>query len=199
MIYWLCINLLFAEVVLQVIYSPVSPFPVPTALALGNFDGLHLAHRRLICDTVAFAKTHGLCPAVFSFSPPAGVEKPLFTESEKIAAIETLGVEALFLYRFKELHTLSPERFVSEILIEHLSAVAVFCGFDFRFGALRGGDAALLKTLLEKRGKSLFVLEPQYMDGVLISSSAVRARCESGDFEGAERLLGHALPTCEKT
>jgi riboflavin kinase/FMN adenylyltransferase len=170
----------------------------PTAVALGNFDGVHLGHAELIRRSVALARECGLAPAVFTFSNhPCNVLggktliRSVCTESDKEAILGALGVEYLFSFKFDEgFHAMSPETFISDLLLSTLNARAVSCGFNFRFGAEAAGGPDLLREAAASRGFGLVVMKPYRVDGTLVSSTAIRERVEGGDVAGAARLLG---------
>ncbi|MBQ2765711.1 MAG: bifunctional riboflavin kinase/FAD synthetase [Clostridia bacterium] len=167
----------------------------PLSVALGNFDGVHKGHTELIRRAVAFAREHGIKSAVWTFSDGAAVlpNKPdvpaVTTTEEKLSLIRSLGVDYAILEDFERVRKMSPEAFVSDILIKKCRAQAVVCGFNFRFGACGAGDADTLRRLISPR--ECIVVEPVYVGERLVSSSAIRRLIEAGDMECAAELLGH--------
>jgi riboflavin kinase/FMN adenylyltransferase len=170
----------------------------PTAIALGNFDGVHLGHAKLIRNAVRYAASRGLAPAVFTFSNhPYNVLKgetlirSVTTESDKERLLESLGVEYLFSLSFDEgFHTMPPQAFVDDLLLGAFRARAVFCGFNFRFGAEAAGDPELLRTAGAAEGFDVSVMEPYRVGDTLVSSTMIRALIETGDVAAAAEFLG---------
>jgi riboflavin kinase/FMN adenylyltransferase len=170
----------------------------PTAIALGNFDGVHLGHVELIRRSVAYARARGLAPAVFTFSNhPYNVLKgrtvicSLTTEADKEQILESLGVEYLFSLKFgARFHSMAPESFIDELLLGAFRARAVFCGFNFRFGAEAAGDPNLLRAAGAVKDFDLVVMEPYRVGAALVSSTMIRGLIEAGDVAGAAKFLG---------
>jgi riboflavin kinase/FMN adenylyltransferase len=184
---------------MQVVHG-LSGFPESlslSAVAIGNFDGLHLGHKALLSKMVEGAKSLSLTPAVLTFYPhPVEVLNPqkkveqLTTTSEKLARLDSMGVEFVCVAQFdKVLSELSPEDFFRKYLVSALKAKAVFVGYNFRFGKNRAGDIALLKALCEKYQISLNVVEAVSL-GDKVSSSLIREKIMQGKVEEAGRLLG---------
>ncbi|MDR1042442.1 MAG: helix-turn-helix domain-containing protein [Clostridiales Family XIII bacterium] len=170
----------------------------PTAVALGNFDGVHLGHAELICRMAAHAHAHGLASAVFTFSNQpynviAGktVIRGLATEEDKERLLGPLGVDYLFSFKFDEgFHSMTPSAFIDDLLLSAFCARAVFCGFNFRFGAKAAGNPELLREAGAEKGFDLIVMEPYRVDGELVSSTAIRGFVEEGDMASAAKFLG---------
>ena len=171
---------------------------VPTAIALGNFDGVHRGHLRVIqpvLDAAAGIKT------VVSFAPHpraffSGEHRLLLTPSEEKAAyLATLGIEQLVLLPFNQaLASLSPEQFVAQVLHELLQVKFLSVGKNFRFGHRRAGTADCLKAIAEAHGIAVHITPLEVADQERISSSAVRQALSKGDLEKANHLLGR--PYC---
>lgn len=162
------------------------------AAALGSFDGLHLGHRQVIGNTLS---APGLLPAVITFqqNPSVSLQKkpvPLLTTNEqKLALLEEMGVEVVYLLPFDRIRDMEPEDFV-EALYRVCRVRALSCGFNFRFGKNGRGDAALLKELCQEKGISLSVTPPVSVAGETVSSTRIRACLEQGDVQQAGQLLG---------
>ena len=155
----------------------------PSAVALGVFDGVHLGHRAILGAAVAHARAIG-SPAVAC----------TFDRLELIAAC---GVAAAVVLAFtRELAAMEPEAFVKDVLVDRLDARQVVVGFNHRFGRGARGDAALLRELGARGGFGVDVIEPLTVDGVPVSSTAIRAALGRGDLEAAVRMLGrpYTLP-----
>ncbi len=173
------------------------------AVALGNFDGVHLGHRKILGATAGRAEKEDLAFAVWSFSrhPAEETGRPclLTLPEEKERLLAEAGVGILVKEDFSAVRDLSPEGFCEKVLVGAMRAKTVVCGFDFRFGKGAAGDAAALTRLLAPFGvETVVVDEVRDEDGEKISSSAVRAALEEGRPEKAARLLGRpysaALP-----
>lgn len=162
------------------------------AAALGSFDGLHLGHRQVIGNTIS---APGLRPAVITFqqNPSVSLQKkpvPLLTTNEqKLALLEEMGVEVVYLLPFDRIRDMEPEDFV-EALYRVCRVRALSCGFNFRFGKNGRGDAGLLKELCREKGISLSVTPPVSVAGETVSSTRIRACLEQGDVQQAGQLLG---------
>jgi riboflavin kinase / FMN adenylyltransferase len=169
-----------------------------TALTAGFFDGVHLGHRAVLERTREEAAALGVPTAVLMLDRhPASVVRPesaprLLTDlSQRLSRLRDLAVDYAVLLHFDEERSLqAPEEFVGEVLVEELRARAVVSGEDFHFGLRRRGDAALLRSLAETYGFRAVQVEPVALDGVVVSSTAVRAVVAEGDVERAAALLG---------
>jgi riboflavin kinase / FMN adenylyltransferase len=174
----------------------------PTAIALGNFDGVHRGHQRVIMPAIALSE--GLVSTVLTFNPHpqeffTGTTRLLLTPiAEKIEQLKALGVQQLVLLPFdRAIAALTPQEFMQQILIDQLQAQQISVGFNFRFGCKRCGSVEDLKAMW---GDRVNVVPEQLMhdaldhqDGdpqVRISSSAIRAALEQGDIATAHTLLG---------
>ena len=177
-------------------------------ITIGNFDGMHLGHQALLRQLSAEARARGLRSSVLTFTPhpreffarkavAAGattvtVPTRLHTLREKLEALAAAGVDSTRVCRFDEAFAaLSPEDFVRQVLVGAMRAKHVMIGDDFRFGARRAGDFALLQTLGARYGFSVSALDSQCLNGERISSSQVRAALAAGDLTRAEALLGY--------
>ena len=176
----------------------------PAAIALGFFDGLHLGHAALINDCVSFAKERGLSADIFTFNDhPKNIMSGklmiprLISEAEKLDRLSALGIDRVFDFDFADnFHTMGPEIFARELLARAFSAKAVFCGFNFRFGAGASGDPGALDAFGNDFGFETYVIDPVYVSGRLVSSSLIRRCINSGDVENAGRLLGRDFVLC---
>ncbi|MBR6633116.1 MAG: bifunctional riboflavin kinase/FAD synthetase [Clostridia bacterium] len=177
---------------MQIFYNSYPP-STPSAVALGNFDGVHIGHTRLIKELTS----KGVPSTVYTFeSHPLNVIKgkgtvpSINTNSEKAELFHALGVDNAIFADFNQVRGMSPQEFVDEILIGKLNACEVVCGYNYRFGKNGVGDTELLSSLLEGRGVKLTVIDEVTLDGKPVSSTQVRKALSSGDMEMAERLLG---------
>lgn len=156
----------------------------PTAIALGNFDGVHLGHQALIARTLC----QGERSAVFTFEDRlAGIITPL---CEKARLFEALGVEYLFVAPFSLFKGESPESFV-RYLVKKLGASRLVCGYNFRFGKGAVGTPALLQALAEENGVTAEIEAEVTERGENVSSTHIRTLLDQGELAHAEALLGH--------
>ncbi|MEK6711539.1 MAG: bifunctional riboflavin kinase/FAD synthetase [Nitrospinota bacterium] len=183
------------------VFESVSAFPSGegrTILTIGNFDGVHLAHRELCRSVSAEAARRGGRSVVLTFEPhPLRVVAPercpaLMTSlPEKLARLEAQGVGAVVVHPFTpELAQTRAEEFVRRLLYEGLRAERVVVGFNFRFGKGRAGDVALLRAEGERLGFETQVAEPFLFEGRRVSSTEIRRLIAAGEVEGAAKLLG---------
>ena len=164
-----------------------------TTVALGFFDGVHLAHQKIIRTAVeqavgmrALALTFDRAPAEVLFNAPVAY---MTSKNERERLIASMGAECVSLSASPELLKMSGEAFVKEILIEKLQAAALVCGYNYSFGSdlLGAGD---LKTIGDSFGLSVTVLPEESCGGESISSSRIRTLLEKGETQAAAELLG---------
>lgn len=175
----------------------------PCVLALGNFDGVHLGHRRLLENGIAEAKRRGIAFSVLVFEPhPYKVLFPerelqlLTTQQEQLNIFEAFGVEVVYVLPFSpQTAEMSPERFGQEV-VKKLGAVHVIVGFNYSFGAQGKGDSHYLLELGRQQGFEVSVLPAQMIEGKVISSSSIRKALLHGDLDSAKQMLGHAPCLC---
>ena len=179
-----------------------SPAPFPETIrrgviAVGNFDGVHQGHRCLIERLCSLAKAVGRPSIVFTFDPsPAellypGHVPPALTWMERRAALlHRLGVDIVIAFpTTKELLELTASQFFETVLIEQLGACGLVEGPNFRFGKGRDGDVRFLQRKCNEFKIPLEIVQPQNVDGVLISSSRIRNDIMRGEMESANRFL----------
>jgi riboflavin kinase/FMN adenylyltransferase len=170
------------------------------AVAIGNFDGVHRGHQRLIADMVAAAHEHGLEATVLTFSPhPARFFVPdralplLMPEARRHELLLGLGVDRVVVQRFDATFAAqSPRAFVESLLVATLAARVVCVGYDFTFGARRAGTTALLGELGRELGFSTVVTDAVRVRGVVCASSTIRALIAAGEIDDAAALLGRS-------
>lgn len=173
-----------------------------TALTIGNFDGLHLGHKRLIHRVLEFSREHALTPALLTFDPhptkvvaPDRAPKLLTNLDRRKDLIHAEGIEHIEVLPFTpELAKLTPREFVEQIVIGKLQARAVVVGDNFRFGNKAAGDVHLLEELGREFGFETDVVHAISWRGTTISSSEIRARVQAGGVSRACRMLGR--PYC---
>jgi riboflavin kinase/FMN adenylyltransferase len=169
-----------------------------SSVTIGNFDGLHLGHRRILVDLVQTAATSRTASVVMTFLPhplqvlhPGRAPKLIIPTEDKIARIASLGVDYLLLVKFdEELSRLSGEGFIREILVDSLRIQHVFVGHNFVFGHKRSGNVALLEALGRELDYTVHVIPPVAVRGSRVSSTGIRDLIRSGRISQANRLLG---------
>jgi riboflavin kinase / FMN adenylyltransferase len=169
---------------------------VPTAIALGNFDGLHLGHQAVIQPVLPPNIAPRLTSTLVSFDPhpreffDQNQRSLLTTLDEKIKILAKMGIAQLVLLDFdRELASLSAVEFMQQILVEKLQAEYISVGFNFHFGAKRLGTVADLKA---KWGDRLHITQEVKNQDRRISSSSIRTALEEGNVAAANKLLGRA-------
>jgi len=186
--------------------SEVSSVPEslkPTVVTIGKFDAIHLGHQELLRETIEIAEEHMLVPAVVTFDRhpsellnPGHAPQPVIGANQKKELLDQAGIELMVALAFDDsLAQLSPEDFVSEVLVEGLNAKVVIIGDGFRFGAEAKGDVGLLKDLGEQYGFTVRVMAPVEIDGAIVSTSRVRALLLTGEVAAVARLLGRRHAT----
>jgi riboflavin kinase / FMN adenylyltransferase len=175
-----------------------------SAVAIGNFDGVHLGHQALLRATVERGADSGARATVLTFDPhprefldPAGAPPRLMRVTEKCLALAAHAVERLVVMRFDErLRSLAPDAFVEQVLVRGLAARHVIVGEGFRFGCGRAGTIAMLSSAGAAAGFEVLTVPAVELDGERVSSTRVRAALAAGDLAAAERLLGRPYVLC---
>ncbi|MDR2611002.1 MAG: bifunctional riboflavin kinase/FAD synthetase, partial [Clostridiales Family XIII bacterium] len=169
-----------------------------TAVALGNFDGLHKGHARLITQMISSAQRHGLASCVFTFSnnPRNFIRgrdtvKSIITPVEKTELLRGFGIDYLVSVPFDEaFHEMPPRVFIDDIALGAMRAKAISCGFNFHFGKNAKGDADTLRRASAAEGFALNILPPVKVGGVLVSSTMLREIIQAGDVGLCSTYLG---------
>lgn len=175
----------------------------PCALAIGNFDGVHLGHRALLADLRAAATRLNIEAAVMSFEPhPRAFFAQMMGDLSKapsrianlrdnLSALDQAGVDRVIVEHFNaHFAARAPEEFIQHILVEGMHVKLVMVGDDFRFGAKRAGDIHTLIEAGQRYGFEVQTIQTVMREDKRISSSAVRAALAAGDFAHASELLG---------
>ena len=178
----------------------------PCALAIGNFDGVHLGHQALLRKTVETARTRagltgGAVSAVLTFDPhpttvvaPERVPLRIYSLEQRLALLRENGAQQITVLPFTaELSRLSPGEFVQQILVRALQVQAVVVGENFRFGYGQSGDSSTLAELGEQFGFQTHFLPPVIERGEVVSSSAIRRYLLEGRVGRANRMLGRCF------
>lgn len=164
---------------------------LPLACAIGNFDGVHIGHRKLIEAAVDYCRAHsGTKCAVFTFESNTSGAPFIVSHEEKLKIFAECGAEIAVTVPFDEVRDMSCEAFVSDVLVGTLNVACAFCGFNFRFGKMGAGNGETLAALMESHGRSAAILPPVNLGGEPVSSTRIRAALAEGDMALANSLLG---------
>lgn len=176
--------------------------PVPAELrgaivALGNFDGFHLGHQKVVAETVAWAKSEGRPVIVATFDPhPVRHFAPhippfrLTTLPQRYELFRAAGADAMLVFHFDDdLANMTAEDFVTKLLGDHVGAAGVVTGNDFTYGKDRGGNCARLATWATSKGIIARTVDPVLEGGAIISSSRIRDSLKAGEVEVAAKLM----------
>ncbi|MBO8141008.1 MAG: bifunctional riboflavin kinase/FAD synthetase [Firmicutes bacterium] len=171
-------------------------FPL-SSIAVGNFDGVHVGHRRILETAAKWGARCGAAVVALTFDPHPqavvgrGSPPALGTLDERLAQLRSAGARTTVCLRFdEELARLPARAFAEEVLKAGLGAAHVAVGFNFRFGHRAEGTVDLLKQIGLGSGFAVHAVGPVRVDGQVVSSSLIRERLSAGDVEGAARLLG---------
>ena len=168
-----------------------------TAIALGNFDGIHLGHQQLIKTMVNKSKELGLKSSLLLFKNHTktilNIKTPgiITSNQQKIQIAEDLGIDIIYMLAFDEnVMKLSGEDFVKNIIINKMNGKLLVVGFDYRFGHKASGNADYLKELGEKHSIEVIVLDAIIRKETVLSSTQVRVLIENGNMEEVTAILG---------
>jgi riboflavin kinase / FMN adenylyltransferase len=169
-----------------------------SVVTVGNFDGVHVGHQKLLRRVVERGREAGVPACVLTFDPhptyilaPDRAPKILTPLPEKIALIEATGIDILWVRTFTlELSRMSPAEFLDEALVRGLRARVVVVGPNFRFGHRQAGDVQLLVQLGRERSIEVEVMEATRVRGQMASSTRIRELAALGRVQLACRLLG---------
>ena len=169
----------------------------PTLVSVGNFDGVHRAHRRVLDEIVFRARKRAAKAVAVSFEPhPMRILRPdsglklITPASEKLRLLEQTGVDAALLLPFtRDLSLMSPREFAGQILQDRLHAVEVHEGYNFHFGHKASGDVAMLTEFGREFGFEVVVYSEMKIRGASVSSTRIRELIRAGDMHRARVLL----------
>ena len=169
----------------------------PTLVSVGNFDGVHRAHRRVLDEIVSRARKRAAKSVAVSFEPhPMRILRPdsglkLITPTpEKLRLLELSGVDAALLLPFtRDLSLMSPREFAEQILRDRLHAVEVHEGYNFHFGHKASGNVAMLAEFGRELGFEVEVYPEMQIRGASVSSTRIRELIRAGDMNRARALL----------
>jgi len=171
----------------------------PTAIALGNFDGVHRGHQQLISRCVQESRENGWDSCVLTFEPHPTLVlaknsklRLLNTYQQKYQLLEQLGIDYLYLLSFDyTLAAMPPEEFVHRYLMDIFHVQKVYVGFNFTFGEKGRGTSRTLQEMGRQNNFAVSVLEPVVIGKEVVSSSLIREKYKTGDIPQAARLLGY--------
>lgn len=185
-------------------HPQAAPASTPSALAIGNFDGVHRGHQAILAQVHDHATSAGLLPTVMTFAPhprlyfarlagkPQSAPAQISTLRDKVMRLAAHGMRQIVILRFNQaLAHMDAEDFVRTLLVKGLATRWLLVGADFRFGHRRTGDVELLRRLGPSLGMEVQTLEDiTDTDGQRISSSTLRTVLARGDIPQAKSLLG---------
>ncbi len=177
-----------------------SPKLTATAVTIGVFDGVHIAHQRLIGKTVALARQYGLASVVVSFDPdpytvihPGQASQALMPVAQRLDAISALGPDYVWVIPFtRRFASITAQAFIRRLLIGCLHAKMIVVGDAFAFGSKRLGDLSLLRRMGKSHGMRVVAVASMKNGGETVSSSRIRRLVGEGKLLKARQFLGRA-------
>jgi len=167
-----------------------------TVITIGNFDGVHIGHQKIIGKVVELSNKYNFEPVLFTFNNHpmshfgADIEL-IMPESKKIELIFDKGIKHLISIDFTdEFASMPAELFVREILVKKLKGRYIVVGYDYRFGKKRQGDFNLLNMLSSKYGYNAIKIDKVEIDNMTVSSTNIRRLIKEGNIELANKMLG---------
>ena len=166
-----------------------------TCVALGNFDGVHIGHRKILNAVIEYSVANNLKSCVYTFSThpceSLGINKTILTDNtEKFNLLEDIGIEIMYAEDFTKVRNISPRDFCYNILKEKLNAKCVFCGENYSFGYQGAGNTEILQKLLDEIGIKLFIVPYAYTEnGTIVSSTIIRNLITNGNVAEASVLM----------
>jgi len=190
---------------METIHFPDDPRPLwlsHPVLALGNFDGFHRGHLKIIERVCRGAAEHGGTPMAMTFDPhPPRVVRPdkapplLMTTEQRLDALYAAGIKCVAVVRFtRDLSRWDPDTFVRTVLVDWLRVSEVWVGANFLFGHERSGNFSLLRTLGLRHGFRADKIDPVRYKDFVVSSTRIRRLVSEARVDEAGALLGH--PYC---
>ena len=174
------------------------PYINKSVLTIGNFDGIHLGHQKLLNTLVQFAKVEKIPSVVVTFKPhprlllnPSAPNHRLFDFNDQFEMMKSLQIDYLIEEKFtKDFALMTAEEFLELYLERYFKPSHLVVGYDFSFGKNRQGDLAFLKAYCDKKNILLSVVEAIQLNQQIVSTSAIRQYLENGDLKSAENFLG---------
>ncbi|NLY21541.1 MAG: bifunctional riboflavin kinase/FAD synthetase [Tissierellia bacterium] len=165
-------------------------------ITLGNFDGIHIAHQALLKKVVTEAKNNNTKSSVLLFKNNFKTDfnhtrnNTLMNTDQKVAIMEDFGIDIVYLVKFDEYFMNTPsDEFIQSFLMDRLKVKGIIIGYDYRYGKGAEGNTDSLKSFASTNDLNLFIIDPVYDNGQLVSSSLIKKMISSGDFKNANELL----------
>lgn len=166
------------------------------AVALGFFDGVHIAHQEVISKAVDFAKENNLKSAVITFKKSPAVyfknteEKTISSLSDRLNFIEKSGIDYAFVIDFEKIANIEAYDYIKNIIVKNFSPKAVITGFNHTFGLNKSGNGELLKNLEKEFNFKYFEIQPKKLNGEIVSSTLIKKYLSEGNIKQANEMLG---------
>jgi riboflavin kinase/FMN adenylyltransferase len=166
-----------------------------SAIAIGNFDGFHLGHQKIIESLKQIARENNLISIILTFTPNPRLyfekEKQLInTDAQKKEILENLGVDRVIFINFAEVVDMSDEQFLKDLVIDKYKMTHIVMGENFRFGKGREGDIGFLKRMSDRWSFGLTVVKSVTLGHQRVSSTYIREKLASAQIEESNRMLG---------
>lgn len=174
---------------------------VGCVLSIGNFDGVHLGHQKLVKQVAQRASSMGLKPIIMTLDPhpikvlfPEKNMKNILELGDRVGLLQSMGVSDVQVLQFsREVSTLEPEEFFKKYVIDQFQSKHLVVGYDFNFGKNRHGTIEVAKKLCEQFSIGFTVVEALKINDVVVSSSKIRKFIDDGDVESANQFLGRSF------
>ncbi|MXW22836.1 MAG: bifunctional riboflavin kinase/FAD synthetase [Candidatus Dadabacteria bacterium] len=183
---------------MEIIIDPKQPLDFQTSAGIGNFDGIHLGHKKIIDAVKQRSRENSMRSCVITFDPhPQKVlgrkeVSLIFPLSRRFEMLESTGIDAVVCLNFThELSEVSAENFVKDILLDRLRIKNIVVGPGFSFGHKRQGNVDLLRSMGETHGFNTVVAEAARVNDWVVSSSAIRSLVRDGEISEANRFFGY--------
>ncbi|MEK6224437.1 MAG: bifunctional riboflavin kinase/FAD synthetase [Thermodesulfobacteriales bacterium] len=183
---------------MKVIFDPEEPIQNSTSATIGNFDGVHIGHKKILSAVKQEAKQQGLSSCVITFHPHPqkvlqNIDIPLLVPiRERLKLLEDQGIDVVACYTFtKEIAKISAQDFVTDILVGKLNLKHLIVGPDFSFGREREGNLSLLNKMGAEYGFDTEVVETALYEGEIVSSTSIRNLVREGNLLKARNFLGY--------
>ena len=175
----------------------IKPIHKNSIVAIGNFDGVHLGHQKVLLEAKKLAKKKKSKFGLITFEPiPIVFFKKIKNHrvqslKQKIHSLEKLKLDFLIIIKFNKIFSnISAENFVSKILVKKINAKSIFVSKNFRFGKNRLGNIKTLKNFEKKFNYKTFITSPLSKNSKMISSTLIRKKISNGNIYDAAKLLG---------
>ena len=183
---------------MKVIFDPEEPIQNSTSATIGNFDGVHIGHKKILAAIKEEAKQQGLSSCVITFHPHPqkvlqNIDIPLLVPiRERLKLLEDQGIDVVACYTFtKDIAKISAQDFVTDILVGKLNLKHLIVGPDFSFGRKREGNLELLNKMGAQYGFDTEVVETALYEGEIVSSTSIRNLVREGNLLKARNFLGY--------